>query len=115
VAAPTPVNDDVDGDVGAIAGSPVGAHLTAYVISLSNCQKQVKCLMAQERGHVRCKYTQRKIVLNKITLIIWQEHSYLTTIDKLELHQIYGIGTPDRYYRWNENGAKWQMRNRQRY
>jgi hypothetical protein len=74
VAAPTLVDDDIDGDVGAISGGPVRSHPTVYVISLSNCQKQVKWLMSQERGHVTYKYTWRKIVFNKITLILWQEH-----------------------------------------
>jgi hypothetical protein len=60
--------------------------------------------MSPERGHVRYKYTWRKIVFNKIALILWQEHSYLTTID--ELHQIYGIGTSLTDIIRNENGAK---------
>jgi hypothetical protein len=56
-----------------------------------NGQKPAKKFTSQERDSVRYKYTRRKIVWGKITLMIWQGHTYLTAID--ELYRIYGAGT----------------------
>jgi Transcriptional activator of glycolytic enzymes len=107
VAANATVFDDDDGDDGAIIGGPVGEHPVEYAVSLSSCprnlyalweeyefglngQKAAKRFTSRERGRVRYKYTRRKIVWDRITLMIRQGHTYLTAID--ELHRIYGAG-----------------------
>jgi hypothetical protein len=111
-AAAALVHDNFDdGDVevgGAVIGGAVGIHPVEYGVSLSACprnlyvlweeyefglngQKPAKRFTSRERGIVRYKYTQRKIVWDKITMMIRQGHTYLTAND--ELYWIYGAGT----------------------
>jgi hypothetical protein len=103
VAAAAMIYDDDDGDDvggGAIVGGAVGVTPVHYVVTLSACprnlyalweeyefglngQKPAKKFTSREIGSVLYKYTWRKIVWDKITLMIRQGHTYLTALDEL--------------------------------
>jgi Transcriptional activator of glycolytic enzymes len=51
-------------------------------------RKAAKRFSTKERGHVRYKFHQRKVVWDKIAQMIRQGHTYLTAID--EIYRVYG-------------------------